>query len=87
MAAPAGAPSHNSSSKYPTIVRSEALDALTSNDGMIRNLNPDFNVVRLQTIIESIQCMAPEGCPPITLAQQGAETVNYVTTQRSIDNP
>jgi hypothetical protein len=47
MVASAGAPSHNSSSRYPTIGRSEASDARTPSDGMIWNLNPDFNVVRL----------------------------------------
>jgi hypothetical protein len=35
MVAPAGGPSHNSSSWYPIIRRSEASDARTSNDGMI----------------------------------------------------
>jgi hypothetical protein len=45
MVAPAGAPSHNSSSIYPTIRRSEAFDAQMTNDGMIRNLNLDFNTV------------------------------------------
>jgi hypothetical protein len=36
---------------------------------LVRNLNTDFNVVRLQTIMESIQCMAPEGSPLLFLAQ------------------
>jgi hypothetical protein len=35
MVAPAGGPSQNSSSQYPTIERSEASDARTPNDGMI----------------------------------------------------
>jgi hypothetical protein len=43
------------------------------NNGMIQNLNPDFNAVRLHTIIKSIQRMAPEGSPLIALAQQGAK--------------
>jgi hypothetical protein len=47
MVAPIRRPLHNSSSRYPTIGRSEASDAHTFNDGMIRNMNPDFNVVRL----------------------------------------
>jgi hypothetical protein len=47
MVAPTGAPSHNNSSIYPTIRRSEAFDARTPNDGMIRNLNSDFNAMRL----------------------------------------
>jgi hypothetical protein len=59
MVPPAGAPSHNSSSRYPTIGGSEASNA--------RN-DSNFNVVRLQTIIESIQCMAPKGSPFVSLA-------------------
>jgi hypothetical protein len=47
MVAPNGDPSHNSSSKYPNIGRSEVSDARTPNDGMIQNLNPDFKVIRL----------------------------------------
>jgi hypothetical protein len=39
-------PSHNNSSRYPTIERSEASDAQTPSVGMIQNLNPDFNAVR-----------------------------------------
>jgi hypothetical protein len=54
MVALARAPLHNNSSRYPTIGRSEESDAQTPNDEMIRNLNPDFNAVRLQTIMESI---------------------------------
>jgi hypothetical protein len=69
MVALNGDPSHNSSSRYPTIERSEASDVQTPNDGMIQNLNPDFNAIRLQTIMESIQRMAPEGSPLIALAQ------------------
>jgi hypothetical protein len=59
MVALAGGPSHNSSSRYPTIGRSEAFDAQTFNDGMIQNLNLYFNTIRFQTIIESIQQMSP----------------------------
>jgi hypothetical protein len=78
MVAPAGEPSHNSSSRYPTIKRTEASDTRTSNDGMIRNLNSDFNAIRLETIMKSIQWMAPEGSPLVALAQQGAEVANVV---------
>jgi hypothetical protein len=46
--------SHNSSSRYPTIRRSEASDVRMPNAGMIQNLNLDFNVMRLQTIMEMI---------------------------------
>jgi hypothetical protein len=69
MVTPTEAPSQNISSKYPTIERSEASDAQTSNDGMIQNLNPDFNAIWIYTIIESIQRMTPEGSPLVALAQ------------------
>jgi hypothetical protein len=58
----------NSSRRYPTIGRSEASDARTPNAGLVQNLNPDFNVVWLQMILESIQRMVPEGSPLIALA-------------------
>jgi hypothetical protein len=47
MVAPNGDLSHNSSNWYPTIRRSEASNARTPNDEMIRNLNPDFNAIQL----------------------------------------
>jgi hypothetical protein len=47
MVAPNGDPSHNNSSRYPTIRRSEAFDARTPNDEMIQNLNPNFNAIWL----------------------------------------
>jgi hypothetical protein len=78
MVTPNGDLLHNNSSRYPTIRRSEAFDAQTFNDGMIRNLNWDFNAIRLQTIMESIQWMALEGSPLIALAQQGVEETNVV---------
>jgi hypothetical protein len=87
MMAPTGRPSHNISSRYPTIERSEASDVRTPNNGMIWNLNLDFNVMRLQTIMDSIQWMAHEGSPIVALAQQRAEAMNYVIAQRSADNP
>jgi hypothetical protein len=68
MVALAGGPLQNSSSKYPTNERSKASDARTPNDGMIRNQNSDFNAIRLQTIMESIQWMAHEGSPLVALA-------------------
>jgi hypothetical protein len=79
--------SHNSSSRHPTIGRSEASDARTPNDEMIRNLNSDFNAIRLQTIMESIQRMAPEGSPLVALAQQEAEVANVIVARRSTSNP
>jgi hypothetical protein len=53
-------------------------DAQMPNDGMIQNLNPSFNAIRLQTIMESIQQMAPEDSPLIALAQQETKVVNVV---------
>jgi hypothetical protein len=81
MVAPNGDSSHNSSSRYPTIRRSEAYNARTPNDGMIQNLNLDFNAIQLQTIMESIQRITLEGSPLIALAQQGAEVANIIVAQ------
>jgi hypothetical protein len=81
MVAPTGGPSQHSSSRYPTIERLEASDARTPNDRMIQNLNPDFNAIRLEMIMESIQRMTPKGSPLVTLAQQGAEVVNVIVAQ------
>jgi hypothetical protein len=78
MVAPNGDPSHNNSNRYPTIGRSEAFDARTLDDRMIRNLDLDFNAIRFQTIMESIQQIAHEGTPLIALAQQGAEVANVI---------
>jgi hypothetical protein len=47
MVAPNDDQPRHSSSGYPTIGRSEASDARTPSTGLIRNLNPDFNVVRV----------------------------------------
>jgi hypothetical protein len=87
MVAPNEEPSCNSSSKYPTIGRSKVSDVRTPNAGLVQNQNPDFNVVRLQTILESIQRMASEDSPLIALAQQGAEAANLILAERSADNP
>jgi hypothetical protein len=54
MVAPNGDRSHNSSSGYPTIGRSETFGAQTPSAGLIQNLNPDFNTVQVQTIMETI---------------------------------
>jgi hypothetical protein len=53
---------------------------------MIRNQNPDFNAILLQTIMESIQWMTSEDSPLIALAQQGAEVANVIVAQRSTGN-
>jgi hypothetical protein len=39
--------SHNSSSGYPTIERSKATDARTLSAGLVWNLNPNFNAIRV----------------------------------------
>jgi hypothetical protein len=68
MVAPNGDRSSNTSSRYPTIERSEASDARTTSGGLAQNLNPDFNAVRVQAIMETIQRMAPDGSPLAVLA-------------------
>jgi hypothetical protein len=87
MVAPVGAPSNNNSSQYPTIVRLKVSDARTPDDRLIQNLNSYFNAMYLQIIMESIQCMALEGSPLVSLAQQGVDAANYVIAERSADNP
>jgi hypothetical protein len=72
MVALNGDPSHNSSDAH---------------ERMIQNLHPDFNAIWLQTIMESIQQMTPEGSPLVALAQQVAEVTNIIVAQRSADNP
>jgi hypothetical protein len=69
MVAPEGDRACNSSSGYPTIGRSETTDAQTPSAGLVQNLNPDFNVVRVQAIMETIQRMTPDGSPLALLAQ------------------
>jgi hypothetical protein len=57
MVGPVRAASHNSSSRYPTIRGSEASDTRTPSNRIVQNLNLDFNSVRFQTIMESLQLM------------------------------
>jgi hypothetical protein len=47
-------------------------------------LNPDFNVVWVQAIMETIKRMAPDGSPLVVLAQQGAEAANLVVVEKSV---
>jgi hypothetical protein len=47
-----------------------------------QNLNPDFNVVRLQTIMELIQHLAPQNSLLVALAQQGAKAVGQIITAK-----
>jgi hypothetical protein len=54
MMAPNGDRSRNNSSWYPTIGRSEKSHAQTPSVGLAQNLNPDFNVVRVQAIMVTI---------------------------------
>jgi hypothetical protein len=74
MVGPDKGDSQNSSSKYPTINGSEASDAQTPSNNIVRNLNSDFNTVRLQTI------MVPPDSPLVALAQQGVEAAGNIIT-------
>jgi hypothetical protein len=87
MVAPNGDRSNNTSTRYPTIGRSEVSDARTPSGGLVRNLNPNFNAVRVQAIMKTIQCMAPDGSSLAILAQQGVEAVNLVVTEKSVGFP
>jgi hypothetical protein len=82
MVAPNDDQPRRSSNDYPTIGRSDASDARTPSTGLIRNLNLDFNVVRVQAIMETIQRMAPDDLPLALLAQQGAEAANLVAAEK-----
>jgi hypothetical protein len=82
MVAPNGDRSRNSSSGYPTIGKSETYDARTPSIGLVRNMNLDFNAVRVQAIMETIQRMTPNGSPLALLAQQGAEPANLVIAEK-----
>jgi hypothetical protein len=86
MVASNGDRSNNTSSRYPTIGRSEASDARTPSGGLVQNLNSNFNV-RVQAIIETIQRMAPDGSPLTILAQQGAKVANHVVAEKSVGVP
>jgi hypothetical protein len=83
MVAPNGDRSCNSSSGYPTIEISETYDVQTPSAGLVRNLNSDFNVVRIQMIMKIIQRTTPDDSPLAFLAQQVAEAVNLVIAEKS----
>jgi hypothetical protein len=87
MVVPNGDRSHNSSSGYPTIGRSETSDAQTPSAGLVWNLNSDFNAVRVRAIMETIQRMSPDGSPLALLAHQGAEAMNLVVAEKSASGP
>jgi hypothetical protein len=61
--------SQNSSSKHPTIGGSESSNARTPSSNIVRNLNSNFNTVRLQIIMESIQWMVSPDSSLVALAQ------------------
>jgi hypothetical protein len=87
MVAPNEGQPRHSSSGHPTIGRSDASDARTPSTGLIQNLNLDFNTVRVQAVMETIQRMAPDGSPLALLAQQGAKAANLVVAEKSTDVP
>jgi hypothetical protein len=87
MLAPNGDRSRNSSSGYLTFGKSETCDAQTPNAGLVQNLNPNFNVVRVQMIIETIQRMISDGSPLALLAQQRAEAANLIVAEKLASGP
>jgi hypothetical protein len=87
MVPPNGDRSSNTSSRYHTIGRSAVSDAWTPSGGLAQNLNPDFNVVRVQEIMETMQCMAPDGSPLIVLTQQGVEAANLIVVEKAVGVP
>jgi hypothetical protein len=87
MVALDGDRTRNNSSGYPTIGRSDATDAQTSSVGLVQNLNPDFNVVRVQAIMETIQRISPDGSPLALLAQQGVKAANLIVAEKSAGVP
>jgi hypothetical protein len=78
MVVTTSAPSHNSSSRYPSIRGFEVFDARTLSNMIVQNLNSNFNIIRLQTIIESIQRMIPQDSSLLALAQQRAKAVGQI---------
>jgi hypothetical protein len=87
MVAPNDDQSHNNSSRYPTIRRSEASDARIPSGSLVQNLNPDFNAVQVQAIMETIQRMTLDDSPLAVLAQKGAEATNLVVVEKSVVIP
>jgi hypothetical protein len=87
MVAPNGDRSRNNSSGYPTIGRSETPDVQTPSARLVQNLNPDFNIVRAQVIMGSIQRMSPNGSSLALLAQQWAEAVSLIIAEKSAGLP
>jgi hypothetical protein len=65
----------------------DASNAQTPSAGLVQNLNLDFNALRVQAIMETIQRMAPDGSPLAVLAQQGAEAANLVVAEKLASVP
>jgi hypothetical protein len=84
MVGSARADSRNSSSKYPTIRGYEVFDAQTPSNKVVWNLNPDFNIVRIRTIMESIQWMVLQDSPLVALAQQGAKVAGHIIAAKRL---
>jgi hypothetical protein len=72
-----GHESRNLSSRYPMIGRLETSDVATSNR-LVQNQNPNFEVVLLQTLMESIRFMVKDGSPLAPLVQQGDEIIGRI---------
>jgi hypothetical protein len=54
---------------------------------LVQNLNPDFNAVRVQAIMETIHRMTSDDSSLALLAQQGAEAANLVVAEKSASVP
>jgi hypothetical protein len=62
-------------------------DIQTPSAGLVRNLNPDFSAIWVQTIMQTIQRMSPDGSPLALLAQQWPEAANLIVAEKSADVP
>jgi hypothetical protein len=85
MGAPNGDRSHNNSSRYPTVGRSEASDAQTPRGGLVRNLNPDINAG--PSYYGNHPVHGARWLPLAILAQQGIEAANLVIIEKSASVP
>jgi hypothetical protein len=82
MVAPNEDRSYNSSSRYPIIERSETSDARTLSGGLVQNLNPDFNAIRVQANMETFQRMTSDGSPLLSWLSKGLRR-QTLSSQRS----
>jgi hypothetical protein len=85
MGGPNGDRSHNNSSRYPTVGRSEASDAQTPRGGLVRNLNPDINAG--PSYYGNHPAHGARWLPLAILAQQGIEAANLVIIEKSASIP